>query len=377
VPGRLEIIDKEIDHPIMSGPTTTTLAIEPMTALLVAAGIRAANAVRDSYREAASLRQAHADLHDARQQREAGAEQQHRQALQQAQDAADARFTQLLALADRLGLSEQVHASRPAAPSAAQSADNPATVAAHIHALQGLITELELVLQCETARRMANAADLSIALPPDAPASQSTTQRLLARIAHLGPLPDDIAKVALELEHTAPGERASLLASDLRLRMQQHIDALQQRQVQEAGALIIEQSLKDLGYQIEEIGNTLFVEGGVVHFRRQGWGNHMVRMRISANANAANTANFNVVRAVRQGDNEISVLDHLAEDRWCAEFPALLAALAARGVHLNVTRRLAAGELPVQLVDAAKLPRFAEEEEQTQASDTALRMPLK
>lgn len=366
----------------MSGPTTTTLAIEPMTALLVAAGIRAANAVRDSYREAASLHQAHADLHDARQQRQANAEQQHRQALQQAQDAADARFTQLLALADRLGVSEQVHASRPAAPSAVQSADNPAAVAAHIRALQGLITELELVLQCETARRMADAADLSIALPPDAPANQSTAQRLLARIAHLGPLPDDIAKVALELEHTAPGERASLLASDLRLRMQQHIDALQQHQVQEAGALIIEQSLKDLGYQVEEIGNTLFVEGGVVHFRRQGWGNHMVRMRISANAkvnaaNTANTANFNVVRAVRQGDNAISVLDHLAEDRWCAEFPALLAALAARGVHLNVTRRLAAGELPVQLVDAAKLPRFTEEEEQPQASDTALRMPLK
>ncbi|HEX8957680.1 MAG TPA: hypothetical protein VF798_15475, partial [Burkholderiaceae bacterium] len=85
-------------------------------------------------------------------------------------------------------------------------------------------------------------------------------------------------------------------------------------------------------------------------------------LRIDAKAD---TVNFNVVRAVTESDNERSVLDHLAEDRWCSEFPALLRALEAQGIRMNVTRHLAAGELPVQFVDAAKLPAFADEEDAT------------
>lgn len=96
-----------------------------------------------------------------------------------------------------------------------------------------------------------------------------------------------------------------------------------------------------------------------MHFRRPGWGAHMVRMRVDARAGSVN---FNVVRAAEAGANEASVLDHLAEDRWCAEFPALLASLAARGVKLDVTRRLAAGEVPVQRVAPGSLPRFADDE---------------
>ena len=106
------------------------------------------------------------------------------------------------------------------------------------------------------------------------------------------------------------------------------------------------------------VAKTVFVAGGLVHFRRPGWGDYQVRLRLDAQAKSVN---FNVVRAVDAGNNERSVLDHVAEDRWCAEFPALLKALAARGLHLEVTRRLAAGELPVQFVERSKLPRFADE----------------
>jgi len=41
----------------------------------------------------------------------------------------------------------------------------------------------------------------------------------------------------------------------------------------------------------------------------------------------------------------------------------LLKALEARGMKMDVTRRLGAGELPVQLVDARKLPQFQDEEQ--------------
>ena len=117
--------------------------------------------------------------------------------------------------------------------------------------------------------------------------------------------------------------------------------------------------MNELGYQVQEFSDTLFVEGGVVHFRRHDWGNYMVRLRVNEKSLSVN---FNVIRAVQNADNERSVLDHIAEDRWCAEFPALLKAMEARGLGLDVTRRLEARELPLQQVDSSLLPTFAEPE---------------
>jgi len=74
------------------------------------------------------------------------------------------------------------------------------------------------------------------------------------------------------------------------------------------------------------------------------------------------TANFNVIRAVQDEQNAVSVLDHLAEDRWCAEFPTLKKAMEAHGLGLEVTRRLEAGEVPVQQVQADQLPNFGDSE---------------
>jgi hypothetical protein len=257
-------------------------------------------------------------------------------------------------------VAEKVEGSKPALA----GSDDAVALAQYIRALTALTDELQAVLLTESALRMQDmeenvgmASLESIASAAGAaPARKSS--RWLERIAHLGPLPEDIDGVARELDASPPGERAELLMVELRRRIQLHAEAAQKKVVQEATALVVRQSLKDLGYQVEDIAETLFVEGGTVHFRRGGWGNYMVRMRVDANAS---TVNFNVIRAVKEGDNERSVLDHLAEDRWCAEFPALLKALEARGVKLDVTRRLEAGELPVQLVNAEKLPAFADE----------------
>ena len=128
-----------------------------------------------------------------------------------------------------------------------------------------------------------------------------------------------------------------------------------EQQEQEAAAFVLQQSLRDLGYEVEDIEATLFADGGAVHFRRAGWDNYFVRLRV---APGEHTVNFNVVRA--RGDEESAErrrLDALAEDRWCAEFPKLMQTLAARGLELDVTRRLDAGEVPVQVVDGASLPR--------------------
>src|SRR6185436_704742 len=117
----------------------------------------------------------------------------------------------------------------------------------------------------------------------------------------------------------------------------------------------------DLGYDVEDIEATLFAGGGTVHFTRPGWENYFVRMRLNPRER---TANFNVVRASGDEDTaERRRLDALAEDRWCAEFPRLMETLAKRGIRMDVTRRLEAGEVPVQVVDAANLPRYREEDD--------------
>lgn len=350
----------------MSGPITAIFIADPIVTILSASAIRAAQAIAEGYDEAANLREEQQDHRDRLHADLQEATARGREALLREVEAKEAEFDEMARLAQRYVALDKVTATRPAQP----DSSNELQLAAYVRAMEALINELRSILLTESALRM---DDLGVAVSLDnaiaqaaESGSRTVVQRLLARIAHLGELPEEIAAIAKEISD-APfmdTERAQLLVTELRMRIQKHVEAVQAQAVQEASALVLQQSLKDLGYQVEEVANTLFVEGGVVHFRRQGWDNYMVRMRVDT---GAGTANFNVVRAVDEASNARSVLDHLAEDRWCAEFPALLQALDVRGLHLNVTRRLEAGELPVQLVHRDKLPRFAEEEQTAHA----------
>ncbi len=345
----------------MSGPTTAIVVTEPVTALLAAAGIRAAMAVYESHRHAAELQEEHADANASRQAIQQTALADGLAALNAAAIAAEASIERLSQLADSLGSAAAFGATRPQRP----QSTNPESLAAYVRGLERLAEELRTILLTEAGRQQRNVAGSglidAIAVPLSATQEVAITasQRLLARITHLGALPQDLELLARELDSTLPGERAELLATELRRRIQDQLDSVQQRQVQEATALIVGHTLKELGYQVEDVAETLFVVGGVVHFRRSSWGDYLVRLRVDAKASSVN---FNVIRATGAGDNERSVLDHIAEDRWCAEFPALLKALEVQGVRLDVTRRLGAGELPVQLVERSKLPHFATED---------------
>ena len=353
----------------MSGPTTAIFIGDPITVLLSAAAIRAAQAVAAGYANAETLRDEQQGNRENRQAELKAATSQGRDALQQAMKAADAEFDELISLAKRYAADGKIAATRPAQP----DLQNEMQLAAYVRSMQALSRELRAILLTESALRMDNfgpeiSLDGAIAQAAEAD-SKTAVQRLLARIAHLGVVPQNINSVAKEIAD-APfldSERATLLLSELRLRIQNRVEAEQKQAVQEATALILQQSLRDLGYQVEDVSDTLFVDGGVVHFRRQGWDDYMVRMRVEPKTA---TTNFNVIRAVEAAGNERSALDHLAEDRWCAEFPALLQALDVRGVHLNVTRRLEAGELPVQLVQKNMLPKFTSED--TSAPDKKL-----
>lgn len=351
----------------MSGPITVVIAAEPISTLIAAAAIHAAEAVRAGYAEAAALAEARsgakADRLAARRESDAAAHAARTaDAVRQ-----EARAGELLRIAARLAVAIPNDTCPPR-----PEEDDPIRLAAWCAAVAALIAELETLLRTEAARRGEALGDdeFNFVAPVAPAASAPRSQRWLTRIAHLGDVPEDIAELARELDATPPGERAELLASELRRRIQAHAEGAQRQAVQTATATVVEATLRDLGYQVDGIAETLFVEGGVAHFRRPGWGDYMVRLRAEA---GATTVNFNVVRAVDGDSNEQSVLDHLAEDRWCAEFPALLRALEARGVRLTVTRRLEAGELPVQRVARERLPRFAEEEERVIAAPAKTR----
>ena len=354
----------------MSGPTTVIFTAEPATVLLAAAAIRAAEALQAGYQEAANLRDQHADNLADQRANQSAASTAGQNALAEQVDRSERRYAQLCELAEPFGATAALRATRPQRP---PENDRPAQ-AAYAEQLRALCQRLEAALEIalgEPVPMAISGIDLgAIAAPEQSldatapPPSPTAAVQLLAQLAALGPLPAHIEALSREIEATTNVDRSELLAMELRLAIQ-NFEAEAARQ---ASALVLAQTLKDLGYQVEPVSNTLFVDGGVVHFRRAGWDNYQVRLRLDAKTS---TANFNVVRAVDAGANERSVLDHLAEDRWCSEFPALLQALAARGLHLDVTRRLEAGELPVQLVDRNKLPRFADD-----ASPAPQRAPL-
>ncbi|MBK9116005.1 MAG: hypothetical protein IPM22_10250 [Betaproteobacteria bacterium] len=212
---------------------------------------------------------------------------------------------------------------------------------------EALATELRLAVQRQRdardaqRREIADANRLLDELPEDAPAVLVRALELVAAgVARMDPPLRAAAEAALA---TTAADR--------------------EREEQEAAALVLQESLRDLGYDVDDIEATLFADGGAVHFRRRGWENYFVRMRVDVRER---TANFNVVRA--RGDEETAErrrLDALAEDRWCAEFPRLMATLEARGLTLDVRRRLEAGEVPVQVVDGDQLPAIAADEDAT------------
>lgn len=227
--------------------------------------------------------------------------------------------------------------------------------------LEALARAIVLAPTLERAEALASELRLAVQRRREASEAQSGEAAEAKRL--LQELPEDAPKPLVRaLECVAAGvERMDTPLREAAEGLLATTAMDRDREEQEAAALVLQESLRDLGYEVEDIESTLFADGGIVHFRRTGWENYFVRLRLSPREH---TANFNVVRA--RGDEETAErrrLDALAEDRWCAEFPRLMQTLAARGLALDVTRRLDAGAVPVQVVDGAQLPAIASDED--------------
>jgi hypothetical protein len=341
----------------MSGPMAASFGLEAAVLLsaqsiLQGAAEIAAGLATAEQQAAATRRQRREERQQMRAAQQAGNEKRQREAAENAALAA---------------LNRQREAAL-AQLSTTQDGDFAATLQTLLAA--GISAQEQLGTFLARARLAGAGADV-------AAARQHLIERVLDRLEldPGAPLPANLDSLAQQIAEAPTTDRAAALASELRYQVQLHNEArataereksalAERRQMEEAAAVVLEQSLQDLGYAVEEIDETLFVEGGIAHFQRPDWGDYFIRLRIDPKRQAMN---FNVVRTGTTGEDRARE-DMLAEERWCSEFPRLFETLKARGIPINVTRLLQAGEAPVQVVDASSLPAQHTEDERRHES---------
>lgn len=160
----------------------------------------------------------------------------------------------------------------------------------------------------------------------------------------LGPLPGSKVELArralLKVE-----EGSQILDSRLRHLVAEAIKAGESQYAEQ----VLNSVLEEMGYEVEEEFQTLFAEGGTIHFSRPAWREYSVRLRVSP---SGASLNYNMVRE-GQGEleqtHEQALRDKEMEEAWCPEFDQLQTHLNRAGVICRTQRRLGAGQLPVQV----------------------------
>lgn len=176
-----------------------------------------------------------------------------------------------------------------------------------------------------------------------AAASAGERQEAADILALLGsPRTVEEERFAIKLQSVLSG--ISLMDSTIRAEAEQ---LLKNRDQELAGEIAVE-ALEELGYEVEGTFNTLFVEGGMVHFQKKEWGNYFVRMRVNP---ADGFMNFNMIRAgepddtLARKDRDIDM-----EKTWCSGYPKLLQELGEMGIQCGQMRALDPGAVAVQVV---------------------------
>ena len=151
------------------------------------------------------------------------------------------------------------------------------------------------------------------------------------------------------------------------------MQATEQTKRDVCAARILEYTLRDLGYEVDEIQQTLFSEGGAVYFQSQEWGEHQMRLRVIP---GQDTIHFNMVRPASTVASP--QVDQQMEHHWCSQYPKLMETLAARGLKTTPLRALKAGAIEVECVDIKVLPkRKSKQARASMAPPKQATMPIK
>jgi len=374
----------------MSGPKTVEYTL--------------ADAIFDAYRayeaerqqRQAELARAQAEAEQARQEaiRRREEERRAREEAKRRAELAASRMTTARELERRFERASELMgrtggSQLPAAPASPSDPADPEAVQQYVAALHAALNELDRIRRAlaeqaaadEGMRALLDAVGSAAAEQPRtaaevlalharhsaalhrvaAPAAESrraAAERVLGRLAGLeaAAVPADLEDLMRAVLEAPTDARADALLMELRARVQRLNDeqaraaaAAHENRKRELAGEIVADTLADLGYEVEPIAETLFVQGGVAHFQRAEWGDYYVRMRVDP---AAGSINVNMVRVDEQAAADAATRrrDEEMESAWCAGLPKLLEELSARGVDVRKVRAVDPGALPVQLV---------------------------
>lgn len=163
---------------------------------------------------------------------------------------------------------------------------------------------------------------------------------------------DDSEEASLLVESLRQIERGhAILSDELRARAERAVSAAQGRAKSTRVAEILEETLSELGYTVDEDFSTLSVDGGALYFRRQEWGDYSVQMNLHTTDSRLN------MHLVRHGGPALPSVDQDREDRsmeerLCPEVEPLLARMKEHGLDVRLSRKELPGAVPMKVVAA-------------------------
>lgn len=184
---------------------------------------------------------------------------------------------------------------------------------------------------------------------------EKVMQDISAKIEENGGMSESVASLVHSLNQSFSLEEIGEIALKIRSKMLREAKARKEEQKQEITqrvddvevANILAESLKEMDYEVGTISDTLFVEGGVTHFRDATWeDNYYVEMAVEPKSKKMD---FHMVYT--GNTMHTSMEDKKTEDDWCGDFIDLQHILASKGISIEVTNHLGAGEVPVHVVD--------------------------
>ena len=131
---------------------------------------------------------------------------------------------------------------------------------------------------------------------------------------------------------------------------------------------VLRRTLEGLGYEVHQGFETLFEAGGSAYFQRASWDKHYVKVMASGEHTGL------AFRLARYGEEsepsaEQALRDREMEEQWCGEVPNLLQDLSARGLAVELTRRVAPGAVPVEVVSDERLKPASRRKKKKQARE--------
>lgn len=176
-------------------------------------------------------------------------------------------------------------------------------------------------------------------------------------LATLGDVGEDEERLRdLLLDERESGRAVEALAVEIdraRRAVQARADAAKRAADRVHVANALEESLRELGYDIQAGFETSLASDGSALARRAGWTEHAVRVLLDPSTNEFR------VHIVRDDKPQLIGSDNVAREReLCADRPALEQALAARGVQVDPTELIEPGVVPVAVASLERA-RFA------------------